>query len=310
MSDLRTSLLSKIGLDHSRVKPYQGFIFLCGGPADIRSALPISLRDAVYRELAKNDDDLRRIRMAEHYKDWAHDSIYNDLVLFERHLAELSSIIVLVLESPGAIAELGLFSTIDEFREKLLVFIDGAHYQSDSFIKFGPIDFLEKTHKNSAEVYRWHKEYGSKLVFDGELAAGLQEEVAEAIRTRLSRGTAEHPFRCDQWLHCALLICDLIDLLSALTLREIRKILSDLGVEKTELEVKQALYLLERVELIAMEPKGDQRFYVGIVGHQFLRLHVADGPLDYDRFRSDIISEYQQTDKRRFRAIQEVRRRQ
>src|SRR5688572_25745964 len=124
MSDLRASLPSKISLDDSHVKPYEGFIFLCGGPADIKSTLPVSLRDAVYRELAKNDTDERRIRMAEHYKDWAHDSVYHDLVLFERHLAELSSVIVLMVESPGAIAELGLFSAVDEVRDKLLVFID------------------------------------------------------------------------------------------------------------------------------------------------------------------------------------------
>jgi len=309
MSDLRTSLLSKINLEHSRVKPYQGFIFLCGGPTDVRSALPISLRDALYRELAKNDADDRRIRVAEHYKDWAHDSIYNDLMLFEKHLAELSSVIVLVLESAGAIAELGLFSAIDEFRDKLLVFIDSAHYKSPSFIKLGPINFLEKIHKNNAEVHRWHQESGNKLAFDGSLAEELQGDIAEAVRARLSRGTAEHQFNRGQWLHCALLICDLIDLFSALTLREIRGLLSDLGVNKSELEVKQALYLLERVELIAMEPKGDQRFYIAITGHQYLKLHMVDGLFDSNRFRSDILASYQQADKKRFRAIQEVRRR-
>ncbi|MHB8565222.1 MAG: retron St85 family effector protein, partial [Acidiferrobacteraceae bacterium] len=102
------------------MKPYEGFIFLCGGPANVREPRPVSVRDAIYRELAKSDDIGRRIRVAEHYKDWAHDSIYRDLVSFEKHLAELSSVIVLVLESPGALAELGLFSAIDEFREKLL----------------------------------------------------------------------------------------------------------------------------------------------------------------------------------------------
>ncbi len=57
------------------------------------------------------------VRIAEHYKDWSHDSIYRDLVSFERHVAELSSVIVLVLESPGSIADLGLFSVIDEFKK-------------------------------------------------------------------------------------------------------------------------------------------------------------------------------------------------
>ncbi|EML1598633.1 retron St85 family effector protein [Burkholderia cenocepacia] len=309
MSDLKTSLLSKIDLDKSHVKPYQGFIFLCGGHTDIRSPLPTSLRDAVYRELAKNDDDEKRIRMAEHYKDWAHDSIYNDLVLFERHLAELSSLIVLVLESPGAIAELGLFSAIDEFREKLLVFIDSNYYKSSSFIKLGPVDFLEKTHKNTAEVHRWLIEKDNSLLFDGKLAEELQPELADAIRSRLSRSTSDHPFDRGQWLHYSLLICDLIDLLSALTIRELRSILDGLKIIKSEHEIKQALYLLEQVGLIAMEPKGDQRFYVAITGHQHLRLNYGDTAFDIDRFRLDALLEYQKSDKKRFRAIQEARRR-
>jgi hypothetical protein len=141
---MRNILLTKINLSESRLKPYQGFIFLCGGPTDIRSTKPISIRDAIYRELVKHRDIDGRIRVAEDYKDWSHDAIYRDLVSFERHLAELSSVIVLALESPGSIAELGLFSVIEEFKNKLLVFIETDHYQSDSFIRLGPIDYLEK----------------------------------------------------------------------------------------------------------------------------------------------------------------------
>ncbi|WP_414447595.1 retron St85 family effector protein [Burkholderia sp. 22PA0099] len=304
MSDLSTSLSPKIDLEKSRVKPYEGFIFLCGGPADITSVFPTSLRDAIYRELVKSDSDEGRIRVAEHYKDWAHDSVYNDLVLFEQHIAELSSIIVLVLESPGAIAELGLFAAIGAFREKLLVFVDTQYYRSNSFIKLGPVDFLEKTHGNPAEVHRW---LNNRQQVDGKLAADLQSEVADAIRVRLAKKGTEKPFDPNQWLHFALLVCDFIDLYSALTIRELRGLLGDVGLPKTEHEIKQVLYLLERVKLIAMEPKGDQRFYVGINDHQYLRLHIDGAAFDAARFRSDTLARYGASDKKRFRAIQEVR---
>ncbi|WP_124461769.1 retron St85 family effector protein [Burkholderia cenocepacia] len=305
MSDLIKSLPSRIDLGKSRVKPYEGFIFLCGGPTDARSVLPTSLRDALYRELVKDDSDEARIRVAEHYKDWAHDSIYNDLVLFEQHIAELSSIIVLILESPGAIAELGLFSTIEVFREKLLIFVDSQYYKSKSFIKLGPVDFLEKNHGNVAEVHKW---LNNRFQVDGKLAEDLQAEVAEAVRSRLSKKkNTEKPFNRDQWLHFALLVCDLLDLYSALTVRELRTFLEDAGLQKSEHELKQALYLLERVRLIAMEPKGDQRFYVSIIGNQYLKLHIEDGFFDTARFRSDVLSRYNASDKKRFRAIQEVR---
>lgn len=282
---------------------------MCGGPTDVRSPHPVSIRDAIYRELVRDDALERRIRIAEHYKDWSHESIYRDLVSFERHLAELSSVIVLVLESPGSIAELGLFSIVDEFQSKLLVFIETEHYKSSSFIKLGPVDFLEKIHNNSAECHRWTVEVDRRPSFDPKTAQDLQPELAEAVLKRAIKLTPEHIFRQKSWLDTALLLCDFLNLCSALTLREIRGLLEMLGNPKTESELKQVLFILERVGLIAVEPKGDQRFYVGIVDKLFYYFQIREGTLDFSRFRSDQLAEYAKTDKKRFRAIQEARRR-
>lgn len=306
---MRDDLPARIDLSKSRLKPYQGFIFLCGGPTDVRSSEPKSIRDAIQRELVKHRDIDGRIRVAEHYKDWAHDAIYRDLVSFEQHIAELSSVIVLVLESPGSIAELGLFSVIDEFKTKLLVFIETNHYQSDSFIRLGPINYLEKTHANSAECHRWISGNGGRAKFDPKAATELQPELVEAVRARAGKPAPERSFNPKNWLDGALLACDLLGLCSALTLRELRNLLVAMGCDRTESEVKQLVFLLERVGLLAMEPKGDQRFYVGIDNREHVRFSFRDEHFDALRFRSDLLSHYEKEDKKRFRAIQEVRRR-
>ena len=306
---MREVLLAKIDLSASRLKPYQGFIFLCGGPTDARSTTPLSVRDAIHRELAKQREFDSRIRIAEDYKDWAHEAIYRDLVSFERHLAELSSVIVLVLESPGSIAELGLFAVIDEFKRKLLVFIETDHYKSDSFIKLGPIDYLEKMHENPAECHRWVHGTGRRATFDPAAAEQLQPELADAVRARASKPTPERVFDSRNWLDGALLVCDLLGLCSALTLRELRQMLSEMGCVRTETEVKQLVFLLQRVDLIAMEPKGDQRFYVGIDEREHVHFALRDKTFDAMRFRSDLLAHYEKEDKKRFRAIQDVRRR-
>ena len=306
---MREELFAKIDLQASRLKPYEGFIFLCGGQTDLRSQEPVSIRDAMYRELAKDNAVEKRIRVAEHYKDWSHDSIYRDLVSFERHLAELSSVIVLVLESPGSIAELGLFSVVEEFQGKLLVFIETDHYQSSSFIKLGPIDYLEKIHSNSAECHRWNIQVDRQPKFDPKAALELQPELAEAVLNRVRKPAPEHKFRPTSWLDTALLICDLVSVCSALTLREMRGILEQLGHPKIESELKQYLFLLEKVRLIAVEPKGDQRFYVGIEDRQFYWFHLREEAVDLSRFRSNQLADYAKNDKKRFKAIQEVRKR-
>ncbi len=261
----------------------------------------------MYRELVKQPQIDKRIRMAEHYKDWGHDSVYGDLVLFERHLAELSSVIVLALESAGAIAELGLFSVISEFQEKLLVFIETTHYQSHSFIKLGPVNFLEKVHRNQANCQRWLKVDGGELVFDPVAATRIQVEMAEAILKRVESPTKERSYEKGNWLHDALLLCDFLNLTAALTIREIKELFAAFGSEKTEHELRQTLYLLEKVGLIGMEPKGEQRFYIGIEQRQFFQFHTRDRYFDLSRYRSLILNDYFENDKRRFHAIQDGR---
>lgn len=88
-----------------------------------------------------------------------------------------------------------------------------------------------------------------------------------------------------------------------------RGILGQLGHPKIESELKQYLFLLEKVRLIAVEPKGDQRFYVGIEDREFYRFHLREGVVDFSRFRSNQLADYAQNDKKRFKAIQEVRKR-
>lgn len=306
---MREVLHLKVDLTSSRLKPYEGFIFLCGGPSDIKSHAPVSIRDAIQRELVKHPDLEARIRIAEDYKDWAHDAIYRDLISFEQHIAELSSVIVLILESPGSLAELGLFSVIEAFQKKLLVIVDSSHYQSDSFIRLGPIDFLEKIHENQAECHRWLKQEGSRLSFDSTAATNLQPELADSIRERVKQPTPERAFKSTEWLDAALLICDLLGLCSALTLRELKGTLEALGCARTENQIKQLLFVLERVHLVTMEPKGDQRFYISRSEREFIKLSFTDASFDFNRFRIDLLEKYEKEDKKRFRAIQEARRR-
>lgn len=307
MSELAlANIRNIIDISSTRVKPFDGFIFLCGGPSDITKSQPISLRDAIHRELAKDNALSPRIKVAEDYKNWATDSVYSDLVVFESHLAELSSVIVLALESPGAIAELGLFSALREFQDKLLVFVDHTHYQSDSFIRLGPIQYLEKRFNNSAHCHRFLNNNGR--TFDPVAAEEIQEELAQAICERISRRDNEQSFNKDRWLHRALLLCDILNIYSALTIRELRDNLRALGLEISEGDIKQALYLLEQVDLITMEPSGSQRFYVTLSSHDHL-IHPADNQVDLDRIRLNTLETYSSRDKKRFRAIQQVRKR-
>jgi hypothetical protein len=306
--DPRSTFVRDISLDRSKVKPFEGYVFLCGGVINIRDAQPASLRDAIYRSLAGNQDIEKRIRLAEHYKDWSNDGVYTDLVEFEKHLAELSSLIVLVLESAGSIAELGLFVALEQYSDKLLLFVASNHYDDTSFIRLGPIKYLEDAKKNKAHYYPWLKEVMGKMLFDADYATGLAEDFRQTVSERLERPTQERAFDKDIWLHRSLFICELISLMSALTIGEIRNFLNGLGIEANLTSLRQQLFLLAKVGLLKVEPSGEQRFYVINDAREFLILH-AEGRdfFDKSRFRSDVISHYSRADKKRFRALQRAR---
>ncbi|MCX8519201.1 MAG: retron St85 family effector protein [Methylophilaceae bacterium] len=310
-------MLPKVKICASQVKPYEGFILLCGGPYEEVSSTnrPISIRDAIQKVLLSNN----KLRFAEEYKNWAQNSTYSDVILFEKHLAELSSTIVLVLESPGSLTELGFFFAIEKFRKKLLVIVDDSHHESDSFINLGPIAFLKKEN-NESLFYKWRKQAQSCCCFglnhrcccfDPKAVATIQDELKKDIQRRTQELTPARTFNPEEWLDVALLTCDLIGLYSALTVRQLTEILKSLGCKFNESEITQLLFVLKQVSFITEKAKGDQRFYISKTAKEFLELKITKEPtntsLDRNRFRVEVLNIYKEKDKKRWNAIQEVR---
>lgn len=307
MSDPRKILFEKIAIEDAKVRPFDGFIFLCGGLVDATSHHPRSLRDAICREAVKHPHIESRIRLAEEFKEWADDGHYQDLLTFEEHIAELSEVIVLALESPGAIAELGLFSAMDSFRSKLIVFVATSHYEQPSFIKLGPIKFLENSQGNTSEVFPWITG-GMRQVIDTEWLQNSSSEIFESVLDRIKPSTSDTPFNPEKWLHTTLLACDLIFLMSALTITEISNYLTDLGIDEPPQKLRQRLFILQKMGVISVIARSNQRFYVSAKGTQFLSFKISPKELDLSRFQTDVIGFYEKNDKKRYKAIIEGRK--
>ncbi|WP_152529086.1 retron St85 family effector protein [Stutzerimonas azotifigens] len=127
VEDKRIEHLQRINLDSSRVDLSSPIVFLCGGEVDARNPYGSSVRDGVLSHLGSQRPSWSLI-LAEHFKDWVADSVYHDLVTFEDDLASISSLVVLILESPGALTELGLFARHDYLSKKLHVIVNDHHY--------------------------------------------------------------------------------------------------------------------------------------------------------------------------------------
>jgi len=120
-------------------------VFVCGGPVRVRS------RSMRYRFLKYSQKSLSQYRfflaeaatkdLIEH-----NEPQFINLVDFESLVAQISDCIILFLESPGSIGELGYFVNTKETVKKLLV-INDVKKQKDSFINNG---LLDKVNEKSA----------------------------------------------------------------------------------------------------------------------------------------------------------------
>lgn len=72
-----------------------------------------------------------------------------DLQTLEVRFAHDVDFTLLILESPGSIAELGTFTQIPGIRERLIVLLSGRFYRAESYISRGPLSLLTRLNPNS-----------------------------------------------------------------------------------------------------------------------------------------------------------------
>lgn len=161
MNDPRPTLIHSLDLERCRIDRRPVKLFFCGGPIANVSEPQTSVRDYIIRHIWDKDPRFGDgIVLAEDIRDWLEFATYSDLITFEQDLAHLASAVILFVESPGSIAELGAFSLIPPIAKKLIVIVKQDHFESKSYIKLGPIKYL--SHHFSADrilVYPWKETF-------------------------------------------------------------------------------------------------------------------------------------------------------
>lgn len=308
--DPRDHFVRRVDLEKTRVRAFEGFVFLCGGPKE-NNAVPLrSVRHMIYHELTsgRHGDIAARLKLAEEIQDWFRDGNYRDLLTFEEHLAGLSAVIVLVVESPGAIAELGAFSMSDAFLERLLVLVAEIHYESESFIRLGPLRRIENFSDEAVMVYDWHdRDIAGRSFERYEKISEQLGEIVEAIRAFTSPAKSERVFKPSEPSHIMFLICELCDLFGALNRTEIKKYLDDLRVQIEADILSRYLFLLEKCDLLSVKAHGNGRYYYATDWTS--RISFAYGPgdhIDRNRVRVDVASYYQEQLRSRHEVLRKL----
>jgi hypothetical protein len=307
LTDPRADFIKSIDISKARVDQFPGRYFFCGGQLAPSSDHPLSVRDYVLRWLKANDGAFaERVVLAEDINDWMDEGTYRELFTLEEHIAGLAYAIVIFLESPGSIAELGAFSALPGVRNKLLVFVQDTHFNSRSFIKRGPITFLQEDCDNSVVVYPWRTVTEGGL--DRLVTTSVDDCIEEvhkdlksvSVRTARRLDTSQHRDRM-------LLIAELVNVFVALRLSEVGDYLQQLEVDVPPDLLKKYLFVLRKLGLLKEVTRGESKnkYFLAKDENRFVTLPLRDSskPVDRARLQFDVAEYYKAHDPARHKAF-------
>ncbi len=305
--DPRIELLGNIKYENVQVDSHPQIIFFCGGPVpnDVISCPPFySARHFMSHHLSFSSD--LKIINAESIKEWNHYAIYPNLIDFELDLAKICKLIVLFVESPGSLVELGVFSAKYDIAKKLIVFIQDKFNNKDSFIEHGPVQYLNTLDDEPDRVYWYEWEFDSDSYLIPQSIEVEKQNILEDIADKFKRIKSDD-ISNDSLSWISLVICDLIYLFKAVIITELKDYLLNFSINLTNKQLNQYLFCLCKLELIIERKKSNVSYYLPCVdARRFLRLPLKSGKLDSVRLGAKVTEFYLKFDGKRSRVISKV----
>ena len=291
--DKRSEFVEAISLENTRVDLSSPLIFLCGGNVDVAGDEFGSVRNALMGHFASARCGLfDSLVLAEQFKDWLSDAVYHDLLVFEDDIAAMSSLVVVILESAGALTELGLFSMSERLKKKLLVFVAEKHFDQQSFIVLGPLRHLEKLRPGCVCSYPWD---------DSDLRSTLAEYLPDIRRDILywvDVMDASESFDASNRGHLAFLAYELVRVFRALKFSEVEGFFAALEIKVSKDDLRKIFFLLDKFNLVRSKRLGHQPFYYAVSDKKRVRF---GGHFDEARAFTSAMQFYAMTDSERHR---------
>jgi hypothetical protein len=253
MDDPREKFLSQLDLNKCRVELSQSpIVLLCGGKVPFG---PLANARTLRHALTLRLPDFE-IFMPEEITNWSIDSRYKNLVDLEKDLASICTLVVIILESPGSIAELGVFSQIEEFKNKLTVFTS-SKMDPNSFINLGILRHIKSQNDTRVRKYPWIPEKATN--FGEEFVDNVIADIAKELKQL----NGSQKLNIQLGSHLAVAICTLLELFIALKENELISYLAIMGRSILPINrLRGMLFLLEKFRLVREVEYSDSTFFV------------------------------------------------
>jgi hypothetical protein len=190
--------------------------------------------------------------LPENYPEWSEYDTYSNLLHFEEDLGHLTGTVLIFLEAPGAIAELGAFSQIPSLRDRLAVVVTTDRHPAKSFISLGPLKYLEGVDEASV------------CVVENVEAPAFSSQIPLVMGTIDHTMTKLHPrqdFDKSAKGHHLLLALDLVTTLGVVDFPTLQELFSYFGVDLRDARLRQVLFTLAKAQLMGSGKLGGKYWY-------------------------------------------------
>jgi hypothetical protein len=192
------------------------FVFLCGGIIS-STTQPNTLRDYLYRTRHLSAHLNAKVVLAEEARDLYRSTKYRDLISFEEDIARIASLVLVIPESPGSLAELGAFATNEVIRQTLCVIMQERFANDESFIRLGPVEnIIQNQGRDFVGFYPWRVNDTSYRISVRSISPHYRA-VVDFINNHLNRVPASTLFHRTKELILFFIIYWIINILVAVS---------------------------------------------------------------------------------------------
>ena len=188
----------------------------------------------------------------EQHPGWRDFSGYTDLPEFERDACYIARSVILFLESPGAIAELGALSIDDNLPQNTFLVLREEHEEANSYIFLGPVKRIKKLGGEICIIGGKDKNKPTDSDF---------EIISEHFTEWCPKNHQSHILDIKNPTHYFLLLADIVNLLLVSRIEDIVEIMSFFGSNFKKEKIEKHLQLLHFFELIKIKKRGREKFY-------------------------------------------------
>ncbi|MGI2196559.1 retron St85 family effector protein [Shewanella baltica] len=259
--DVLIDIFSDLNVNNFQVEYSIKKFFLCGGEINIANEKTPSFRDRFMRHTAQSYDSIYdAIVLAESFKDYFKENVYTDLLVFERDIANIATLVIIILESPGALVELGMFCNKTDLYKKLIIVANQKHTEhEDSFIYLGPLEYIRRKDPTSVAEYPWNDSV-QKNDYDS------LEDLCSVINDKIEKYPSSERLKVDNSGHISFLISEIITLCYPILIGEIELIFLALEIEISISQIQRSLYLLNKIGVISSRKYGTSyKFYYPLI---------------------------------------------